>query len=172
MAPLGEPRLEPTHGLTAQRHVDGRLVGGLRHAGNLVGAAHDLLGEEEAGREIAVGARRPHRDDEGLTVQPDGQRRLRGGAILGPRPLAVAHPLDLDRSPGAGHAAILPCGSAEAAAKAERALPTPAVPVPGFRCPVPGARCPMPDARCPVPDSRLPTPDSRLPTPDSRHPLL
>ena len=61
----------------------------------------DLFGEEETGREVGIGAGRPHRHDERPTVQADFERRFRGGAVLGDRALAVTNAIHLDGTPGA-----------------------------------------------------------------------
>ena len=102
VASPGESSVEPRECLAAQRHVDRRLVVGLGHRVDVGRSAIDLLGEEEAGREVAIGARRPHRHDERLPVQADLERRFGGGAVLGDRALAVADALHLDGPPGAG----------------------------------------------------------------------
>ncbi len=103
LAPFGESRAESIDRRSLERDVDGGLVVGLSHRGDLVGAAHDLFGQEEPRREIAVVAGGPHRDREGLPVEANLEGRLGGGAVLGGHALAVADALHLDGSPGSRH---------------------------------------------------------------------
>ena len=54
------------------------------HRGDVVAAAHDRLPDEEAGRQLDVVPRRPHRHGERGPAHPDPQRLL-GGEQVGPR---------------------------------------------------------------------------------------
>ena len=80
----------------------------MRDGPEIVGAGDDALGEQEAGGELAVGARGPHDHRERLAVQPDFERFLGGGESDSRRARPPrTRTTSTDRS-ALGHGVILP----------------------------------------------------------------
>jgi hypothetical protein len=82
----------------------------------VVGAADDLLRQEESCRQLAVGPRRAHYDSEGPVVEPDFERLFGRRAIDVYCPRRPADANDVERSRHVGHPVHL---TAEPALKAE-----------------------------------------------------
>ena len=89
-----------------QRHVDdvlARLLVGTQavvDTGDVVASREDALGQQEAGRQLEVVSRRPHRHADGDAADANLERLLDRDGVMA-RAIVAGVPLDDRRDPGA-----------------------------------------------------------------------